>query len=73
KWLVWRIGNPIGNIGLNPSPIEFKTPKCNEPRKTGVRQQSEPAVFNSWLFCCAPGMARSALTGAVPVQVVLAG
>ncbi|MEQ8400017.1 MAG: hypothetical protein RH978_03285, partial [Roseitalea porphyridii] len=42
KWLVWRIGNPIGNIGLNPSPIEFKTPKCNEPRKTGVRQQSEP-------------------------------
>ncbi|MEQ8185967.1 hypothetical protein, partial [Marinobacter salarius] len=41
KWLVWRIGNPIGNIGLNPSPIEFKTPKCNEPRKTGVRQQSE--------------------------------
>jgi len=25
------------------------------------------------LFRCAPGMARSALTGAVPVQVVLAG
>jgi len=24
-------------------------------------------------FFCAPGMARSALTGAVPVQVVLAG
>ncbi|WP_449288489.1 hypothetical protein, partial [Marinobacter salarius] len=24
-------------------------------------------------LCCAPGMARSALTGAVPVQVVLAG
>ncbi|WP_449288216.1 hypothetical protein, partial [Marinobacter salarius] len=44
KWLVWRIGNPIGNIGLNPSPIEFKTPKCNEPRKTGVRQQSEPPL-----------------------------
>ncbi|MBS8232036.1 hypothetical protein DYI41_13940, partial [Marinobacter salarius] len=43
KWLVWRIGNPIGNIGLNPSPIEFKTPKCNEPRKTGVRQQSGTA------------------------------
>jgi len=33
------------------------------------KKQPQGAAF----FVCAPGMARSALTGAVPVQVVLAG
>jgi hypothetical protein len=32
------------------------------------RNDPVPAIYR-----CAPGMARSALTGAVPVQVVLAG
>jgi hypothetical protein len=34
---------------------------------------TKEAFRKASFFCGAPGMARSALTGAVPVQVVLAG
>ncbi|WP_449288487.1 hypothetical protein, partial [Marinobacter salarius] len=61
-----------GSLSMG-QPLKSRYPNYSKPPPKWRGFVSNLSRALARLFRCAPGMARSALTGAVPVQVVLAG